>query len=127
MRKYAFAVMTAAALLAACASAPTASSPPLAMKDGLLVDARGLTVYTFDKDVAGSGKSACNGSCAVKWPPVLATANAQPQGPYTIVVRDDGRRQWAYRGMPVYTWPEDQEPGDKYGDNYLKVWHVIKQ
>lgn len=116
------------ALLAAC-SAPggTQSSAPLMFKDGLAVTKKGLTVYTFDKDVAGSGRSACNGDCAVKWPPVLATASDSPQGAFTIVTRDDGRRQWALRGKPVYTWPEDQEPGDKYGDNYLKVWHVVPQ
>src|SRR4051812_6302163 len=104
------------ALLAACA-APTVtqSSAPLMVKDGIVVTPKGLTVYTFDKDVAGSGRSSCNGDCAVKWPPVLAAAGAGPQGPYTIVTRDDGRRQWAYKGKPVYTWPEDQEPGDKYG------------
>jgi predicted lipoprotein with Yx(FWY)xxD motif len=126
MRKYAW-TLAAAALLAACATTPMGDAPPLAMKDGMLVTAKGLTVYTFDKDVAGSGKSACNGDCAVKWPPVLATANDKPQGPYTVIVRDDGRRQWAYNGKPVYTWPEDQEPGDKYGDNYNKVWHVVRQ
>jgi predicted lipoprotein with Yx(FWY)xxD motif len=134
MRKFAF-VAASAVLLAACATgtpsgsdyAAAASAPPLAMKDGMLVTAKGLTVYTFDKDVAGSGKSACNGDCAVKWPPVLASASDAPQGAYTIVVRDDGRRQWAYKGKPVYTWPEDQEPGDKYGDNYLKIWHIVRQ
>src|SRR3569623_3775945 len=128
MKKFAMAG-ACAVLLAACATGPpsgsdyaqaAASPAPLAMKNGLLVNTEGLTVYTFDKDVANSGKSACNGDCAVKWPPVLATANDKPQGAYTIVVRDDGRRQWAYRGKPVYTWPEDQEPGDKYGDNKLK-------
>jgi predicted lipoprotein with Yx(FWY)xxD motif len=127
MKKYA--TLLPAILLAACASTPHdhVASAPLAMKDGLLVNAKGLTVYTFDKDVPNSGKSACNGDCAVKWPPVLATAGDKPQGAFTVVTRDDGRRQWAYKGKPVYTWPEDQEPGDKYGDNYLKVWHVIRQ
>jgi predicted lipoprotein with Yx(FWY)xxD motif len=127
MRKFAIAALPVL-LLAACATGMnTASAPPLAMKDGMLVNSKGLTVYTFDKDVPNSGKSACNGDCAVKWPPVFAQAGDQPQGPYTIIVRDDGKRQWAYRGRPVYTWPEDQEPGDKYGDNYNKVWHVIRQ
>lgn len=125
MRKYAL-TLASAALLAACASTSMGSEPPLAMKDGMLVTAKGLTVYTFDKDVPGSGKSACNGDCAVKWPPVLATANDKPQGPYTIVVRDDGRRQWAYKGKPVYTWPEDQEPGDKWGDNKNNIWHIVR-
>jgi predicted lipoprotein with Yx(FWY)xxD motif len=125
MKKFAF-VAAAAALLAACASNPTASAPPLAMKNGMLVDGKGLTVYTFDKDVAGSGKSVCNDKCAVNWPPVLATASDKPQGAYAIIVRDDGRRQWAYKGKPVYTWPEDQQPGDKYGDNKNNIWHIVR-
>lgn len=141
MRKSVLVAAASAALLAACAGMPGStpsgsdyapaaaapSAPPLAMKGGLLVNAKGLTVYTFDKDVAGSGKSACNDKCALNWPPVLAGASDQPQGAYTIVVRDDGRRQWAYKGKPVYTWPEDQEPGDKYGDNKNSVWHVVTQ
>ena len=114
-----------AVLLAACASTPPAAAP-VAMKSGMLVDAKGMTLYTFDRDVAGSGKSACNDACAVKWPPVMAKAGDKPAGDYTIVVRDDGRRQWAFRGKPLYTWPEDQEPGDKYGDNYNKVWHIAR-
>jgi predicted lipoprotein with Yx(FWY)xxD motif len=104
----------------------TQASAPAMMKDGMLVNAKGLTLYTFDRDMAGSGKSVCNGKCAVNWPPHLASASDRPQGDYTIVVRDDGRRQWAFRGKPLYTWPEDQEPGDKYGDNYNKVWHIVR-
>lgn len=129
MLKNSLSLAAAAMLLAACASGPmssTAGSPPLAMKGGMLVDARGMTVYTFDKDVAGSGKSVCNGDCAVKWPPVMATAGDKPSGDYTVVTRDDGKRQWAFKGKPLYTWPEDQEPGDVYGDNYNKVWHVVR-
>jgi predicted lipoprotein with Yx(FWY)xxD motif len=118
----------AAALLAGCATtSPSASgAPPLAMKGGMLVDAKGMTVYTFDRDPAGGGKSVCNGDCAVKWPPVMAKADDKPSGDYTVVTRDDGKRQWAFRGKPLYTWPEDQDPGDKYGDNYNKVWHIVR-
>ena len=109
------------AVLAGCASFST--NAPVKATGGMLVNAKGLTLYTFDKDPAG--RSACNGDCAVKWPPVIATDGARAGGDYSIVTRDDGRKQWAFRGKPLYTWPEDQEPGDKYGDNYLKVWHVV--
>ncbi len=126
MKTMLLALPLAAALLAGCASAPAVSEAPARLREGILVNAQGLTLYTFDRDAAGSGKSACNGDCAVKWPPHLVQGAAQPMGDYTIVVRDDGRRQWAYKGKPLYTWPEDQEPGDKYGDNYNKVWHVVR-
>jgi predicted lipoprotein with Yx(FWY)xxD motif len=125
MKKLVLAAAAALVLLGGCASMTEASAPAM-MKDGMLVNAKGLTLYTFDRDMAGSGKSVCNGKCAVNWPPHLASASDRPQGDYTIVVRDDGRRQWAFRGKPLYTWPEDQEPGDKYGDNYNKVWHIVR-
>ena len=112
-------------VLAACASMSGGGEPAM-MKDGMLVNAKGMTLYTFDRDVRGSGKSNCNGDCAVKWPPHMAGASARPHGDYTIVVRNDGSRQWAYKGWPLYTWPEDQEPGDKYGDNYNRVWHIVR-
>ena len=118
-------VLLSAALAAGCATTSVAEAPAR-MRDGVLANAQGLTLYTFDRDATGSGKSACNGDCAVKWPPHLARQADQPRGDYTIVARDDGRRQWAFKGKPLYTWPEDQEPGDKYGDNYNKVWHVVR-
>jgi predicted lipoprotein with Yx(FWY)xxD motif len=111
------------ALLAGCASM---SSSPAMMKDGMLVNAKGMTLYTFDRDMAGSGKSMCNGDCAVKWPAAMAMADDKPSGDYTIITRDNGGKQWAYKGKPLYTWPEDQAAGDMYGDNYNKVWHVVK-
>ena len=111
--------------LVACASMSGGGEPAM-MKEGMLVNPKGMTLYTFDRDKANSGKSVCNGDCAVKWPPHLAAASDQARGEYTIVVRDDGKRQWAFKGKPLYTWPEDQDPGDKYGDNYNKVWHIIR-
>src|SRR6478735_1171865 len=84
------------AVLAGCATAP--NNLPVKAVGGLLVNAKGLTLYTFDKDVANSGKSACNGDCAVKWPPLIAADGARAGGDYTIITRDDGKKQWAFRG-----------------------------
>ena len=30
-------------------------------------------------------------------------------------MRDDGSRQWAFKGKPLYYWAKDQKPGD-YSD-----------
>ena len=38
------------------------SSAPAKVSDGALVGANGMTLYTFDRDAAGTGKSACNGA-----------------------------------------------------------------
>ena len=56
-------------LFAGCASLNAA---PAKVADGVLVGPNGMTLYTFDKDVADSGKSVCNGPCATNWPPLMA-------------------------------------------------------
>jgi predicted lipoprotein with Yx(FWY)xxD motif len=99
---------------------------PTKTEGGVLANAAGMTLYTFDKDAAGSGKSACNGPCATNWPPLMAAADAKPAGDYTIVTRDDGGKQWAFKGKPLYLWVKDAKPGDKTGDGVNKVWHVAK-
>ena len=124
--KKAFAAVLLAAALGACAS--MGGAPAAAKFDGgTLVDSAGMTLYTFDKDAAGSGKSSCNGPCAVNWPPLKAAAADRASGDWSVVVRDDGSRQWAYKGRPLYLWIKDQKPGDKTGDGVNKVWHVAAQ
>ena len=73
-----------------------------------------MTLYTFAKDTAGV--SNCNDNCAKNWPPLAAAADGQPSGDWTIVTRADGTKQWAYKGMPLYTWVKDQKPTDSTGD-----------
>jgi predicted lipoprotein with Yx(FWY)xxD motif len=109
-------------ILAGCAS--MASSPaPAKAAAGMLTNPDGMTLYTFDKDAAG--KSACNGPCAVNWPPLLASDDAKNTGDYGIIARDDGKKQWTYKGKPLYTWIKDQKPGDKTGDGFNNnVWHA---
>jgi predicted lipoprotein with Yx(FWY)xxD motif len=83
-----------------------------------------MTLYTSDNDPAG--KSACNGPCATNWPPLIASAEDTASGDYSIVVREDGSRQWAYKGKALYFWSKDQKPGDMSGEGFRNVWHVAK-
>jgi predicted lipoprotein with Yx(FWY)xxD motif len=132
MFKKTLAAVAAAALLtlAGCDSMgmkPAMATPAPAMAmNGMLVAPSGMTVYTFDKDTAGSGASACNGPCATLWPPLVAQADAAPTGDYTVVTRADGSRQWAYKGWPLYTYSKDTKAGDATGDKFKDVWHIVK-
>jgi predicted lipoprotein with Yx(FWY)xxD motif len=121
--------LAAVAILALAASASMgviAAPAGIKVADGVLANAAGMTLYTFDNDPKGAGKSVCNGPCAANWPPIMAAADAKPEGDYTIVTRDDGAKQWAYKGKPLYLWVKDQKPGDKTGDGFNKVWQVAK-
>jgi len=99
----------------------TADTP----KGKTFVDAKGMTLYTFDKDAGG--KSMCNGPCTENWPPLAAADDAKPTADMTIVVRDDGKKMWAYKGKPLYTFKKDTAPGETNGDGFLNgVWHMAK-
>ena len=115
------------ALAFAASAGANAQTMPSAVKStsGMFTNSAGMTLYTFDKDT--SGKSACNGPCATNWPPLMADGSAKPAGDWTIVTRDDGGKQWAYKGRPVYTWTKDSKPGDTTGDGFANnAWHVAK-
>lgn len=111
---------------AALFGASAVQAAPAQAKDGVLAGGNGMTLYVFDKDVAGSGKSVCNGPCATNWPPLMAAASDKAEGDYTVITRDDGKAQWAYKGKPLYFWVKDQKPGDKTGDGVNNVWHAAK-
>src|SRR5262249_24052493 len=84
----------------------------------------GLTLYTYDKDKPGV--SDCYGQCAVVWHPYLVTGTYQPCGDMTIVTRTDGTKQWAYKGMPLYTYTKDTAPGEVTGIGVENnTWHVV--
>ena len=103
-----------------------AQSMPAKKVGGMWTTSAGMTLYTFDKDTAGSGKSVCNGPCAANWPPLAAGSDAKASGDWSVVTRDDGSKQWAYRGKPLYAWSKDQKPGDTTGDGFNGAWHVAK-
>ena len=128
------AALATAALLAACGtstktSAPAASAKPSTLTqaaDGTLIGPDGRTLYTFSRDVAGSGKSVCVDACATNWPPLGVAATAVPLGDYTIITRADGSKQWAFKGMPLYYYAKDTKAGDKLGDGVGGNWKVAK-
>lgn len=117
----------AALALGTASLAASAADLPGKLADGALVAANGMTLYTFDKDVAGSSKSVCNGPCAGIWPPLAAKATDTASGPWGFVTRDDGARQWSYKGQPVYFYQPDQKAGERKGDKVQNVWHIIKE
>ena len=111
------------AILGGCAAPAMA---PTKVADGVVTGPNGMTLYTFDKDAAGSGKSVCNGPCATNWPPLMAADADKAAGDYSIIARDDGKKQWALKGKPLYYWAKDSKPGDKTGDGFNKVWQTAK-
>ena len=120
---FALAALTMTATISLAQNSPTKIGD--SQKGKVLIDDKGMTLYVFDKDSAG--KSACNGPCAGNWPPLMATTSSSAVGDYTIITRDDGSKQWAYKGRPLYTSHNDKAPGDISGDGFLNgAWHIAK-
>ena len=121
--------ITATAVLATIATVAFAQMAPTKTGDSakgkVLTNDKGMTLYVFDKD--STGKSACNGPCAGNWPPLMAAAGAMAMSDYSVITRDDGGKQWAYKGRPLYTWKNDKKPGDITGDGFLNgAWHIAQ-
>jgi predicted lipoprotein with Yx(FWY)xxD motif len=96
----------------------------------VLVDSRGMTLYTFKSDAPG-GKSTCTGQCAVNWPPLLVAPGAQPSAGTGVtasklgtITRPDGATQVTYNNMPLYFFFKDKAPGDVNGQGVGSVWYV---
>ena len=113
-----------AATLLALLSGLAQAQEPASVQDGRLVDAQGMTLYTYGKD--SEAQSNCTEQCADIWPPLIAEEGAQPSGEWSLVTRPDGTVQWAYDGKPLYTYAKDKQPGDTTGDTLMGVWHVAK-
>lgn len=86
----------------------------------ILVDEEGMTLYYFQKDQKGSGKSKCEGACAEAWPPLLT--EGEPEAMKGVkaamlgtIQRKDGTTQVTYAGWPLYTFVEDKKPGEDNG------------
>ena len=81
----------------------------------VLTDFGGFTLYAFEGDAARDGQTCSDRGCEMDWLPVPAPALAFDLGDFSIVSRQDGARQWAYRGRPLYRYRGDLLPGDAHG------------
>ena len=95
----------------------------------IVVDSGGMTLYVFDKDVADSGQSTCEGDCLVKWPPVVAKSDTPAvngvTGTVGVITRSDGSKQVTLNGLPLYYWAGDAAVGDTTGQAVGGVWWVV--
>lgn len=86
------------------------------------------TVYTFDSD--SPGVSQCNAGCASTWPPMSIASGTTPTGGPGVtgqlgtITRSDGSLQVTYKGLPLYFFHSDAQPGDTRG-NYTG-WSLVK-
>ncbi len=124
MKKLSLAALLAAGTLAAgCAT--TSGTAPAEVRGGVLTDWYShKTLYTCKNDT--TDKSNCNGFCETRWPPLRPAAGERAGDGYTLIKRDDGSSQWAYKGKPLYFFVGDSTTGDKKGDGVNGNWETAK-
>jgi predicted lipoprotein with Yx(FWY)xxD motif len=129
--KQRLAIFAAATALVALALPGSVGAADAQVVEGKVIGAHGtlmvassnqMTVYTFDKDVAGSGVSNCTGGCLTNWPALTVAAGQTPTGGAgvtgtlgTITRADNGAIQVTYNGLPLYFFLNDKAPGDTNG------------
>jgi predicted lipoprotein with Yx(FWY)xxD motif len=97
----------------------------------VLVDARGRTLYLFEKD--RNGVSACNTACVEYWPPLTSQGTPRPgtgvqQSLLQLGRPHNGRRQVLYSGHPLYTFVGDKHAGQTTGEglrNFGAEWYAL--
>jgi predicted lipoprotein with Yx(FWY)xxD motif len=125
----------------AAAPAATTSSSPAGEGTGVVVktasnstlgttvltDAQGMTLYSLSGE--RSGKFICKSSpCTQAWHPLSASGTPSGSvGSLGSVKRPDGTRQATYKSMPLYTFVQDQQPGDAKGQGIKDVgtWTAV--
>jgi predicted lipoprotein with Yx(FWY)xxD motif len=127
---------------AATESQPTASQPGASGSSSalvktaassklgtVLVDAQGMTLYRLSGEQRG--KFICTSTaCLQVWHPLTVPAGSAPSGTVgslATVKRPDGREQITFKGQPLYTFAQDQAPGQTNGEGIKDVgtWMAV--
>lgn len=124
MRKQMITAAFVALTLSAGIALAQAMPAEVKMTDGGLTDASGKALYTYDNDTM-KGMSHCVGACAAAWPPLVAPGDAKASGDWTIVMREDGKHQWAYKNKPLYYFARDKA-GQPPAGGAIANWKIAK-
>lgn len=105
----------------------TATATVKGQSQTILTDVQGKTLYYFTPDTATT--SACTGSCAQTWPPLLATGSsaltsaASLTGKLTAQTTANGN-QVEYNRHLLYIFSGDSAPGQTNGEGLFGKWFV---
>ena len=135
----AIAALAAVAIAAADSGSPTTATAARIARVNVragklgryLVDGRGRSLYLFEKD--RRGRSACYGSCASLWPPLMAKGRVAhgagvSAGRLGTVARRGGGRQVTYANHPLYFYAGDSRPGQTSGEglnSFGAPWDIV--
>jgi predicted lipoprotein with Yx(FWY)xxD motif len=92
----------------------------------VLVDSRGMTLYTLSAD--GPDHSTCNAQCLQFWPAVAPGGAAKVSVKRGHTTTPDGTAIATVAGRPVYTFSQDQKPGDVTGEGVNEfggTWYAV--
>jgi len=80
-------------------------------------DLNGFTLYV--------STGTCTGECLADWQPFKAGLVARPVGDWTVLVGQDGARQWAYKGKAVYSFTREATSGEIAGESAPGKWMAL--
>ncbi len=103
----------------------TATAMVSGKSETVLTNAQGKTLYYFTPDTTTT--SACTGSCAQNWPPLLSTGSSTPTSATTLPGKLSAQttangNQVEYNGHLLYTFAGDSGPGQTNGQGLLGKW-----
>jgi predicted lipoprotein with Yx(FWY)xxD motif len=114
----------------ASTTGPTVEVAKNAKFGDILVDAKGMTLYTFTN---GGKPVPCSGACAAAWPPLTVSSGTQPAGTTGVTglgtTTANGDTLVTQAGLPLYRFSGDAAAGDANGDglnSFGGLWHVVK-
>jgi len=92
----------------------------ISVEEHILAQAQVLTSWRRAALYAFDGNRAAAAKLSTEWLPLAAGLSELPVGEFSIVERDDGVRQWAYRKLPLFSFKRDLAPEDLNGKGVVK-------